>query len=166
MISIVVAVSKNNVIGVNNELPWHLPADLKHFKKLTTGKVVVMGRKTFESIGKPLPNRTNVVITRNPDWKQEGVVVCGSMEEVLKSFKEDVCVIGGTEVFKESIDFVDVIYMTIINECFVGDSDFPKLGDEWVLVKEDKHQPDEKNPHEYSFCEFIKVSEDNKKPKI
>lgn len=127
MINLIVAIAKNNIIGKNNELPWHYPDDLKYFKKITTGKTVVMGRKTFESIisrnGKPLPNRKNVVVTRDVNYKYDGVTVINDLKSYLQAHKdEDIFVIGGKQIFEESLDFVDRFYITHIDKEYDGDT--------------------------------------------
>src|SRR5690349_21170892 len=128
-ISIIVALSENNVVGINNQLPWHLSADLKRVKALTMGHHLIMGRKTFESIGRPLPGRTNVIITRDRNYQAEGCVVVGSLMEALDKAKEDneAFIFGGGEIFKEGLPKVNKIYMTRIHQHFEGDTHFPEL---------------------------------------
>lgn len=153
LISLVVAVSSNNVIGKNNQLPWHLPNDLKHFKQLTTGHAVLMGRKTFDSLGKPLPNRRNIVISRS--IKQiEGCEAVASIEEALELCKEEkeIFIIGGAEIFREALPIVNRIELTRIHQNFEGDTFFPKIDQQtWRETKRDDFQPDEKNRFSYSF---------------
>ena len=136
MITLVVAVSKNGVIGDDNKLIWHIPEDLKRFRKLTTGNVVVMGRKTHESIGKALPNRLNVILTNNVRWYNplgDGCVVCYSIEEVLEKFKHRrLYIIGGGQIYKEFLPYADEIEMTLIDKEFKGDTYFPEIGSEWI----------------------------------
>ena len=139
MVSIIVAKSKNNVIGSNGSIPWSVPKDLKYFKELTEGNTVIMGRKTYESLPenkKPLPNRINIVITRDSNFKANGCIVVGSLEEALLKAdnKNDTFIIGGGEIYKQALNFVDKIYITEINEEFVGDTYFPKLSDKWDLI--------------------------------
>ena len=133
MISLIVAMDQNRVIGKNNQLPWHLPADLQYFKKVTMGHPIVMGRKTFASIGRVLPGRENVIVTRNLDFTAEGCTVLHDISEIKtfadKSDKE-VFVIGGAEIFKEILPFTDRLYITEIHENFEGDTYFPKINDE------------------------------------
>jgi len=136
MISIVVAVSKGNVIGKDNKIPWNVPEDLSHFKTLTLGKAVVMGRKTYESIGR-LSGRTNVVLTRNTDYKAEGCIVLHSVGEVLRRFN-DVFIIGGAEIYAQFLSLADRLYLTRINCDCKGDAYFPDLDEGWVKVGEDK----------------------------
>ncbi|MFC0469643.1 dihydrofolate reductase [Halalkalibacter kiskunsagensis] len=154
MISFVVAMDRNRLIGKENQLPWHLPADLAYFKKVTTGHTIVMGRKTYESIGRPLPKRKNVVLTRSKDYEAEGCEVVHDIFEVLQMAKqEDECfVIGGTEVFKLFWDYVDRLYVTYIDENFDGDTFFPEIeAQNWNIVSVEKGMMDEKNryPHEF-----------------
>ncbi|WP_078555661.1 dihydrofolate reductase [Bacillus alkalicellulosilyticus] len=156
MISFIVAMDKNNVIGKDNDLPWRLPADLAYFKKVTTGHAIVMGRKTFDSIGKPLPNRENIVITRNSEFTMEGCTVLHSIEEFLSLAKqreqEELFVIGGAAIFKELMDNVDKLYITFIDEEVEGDTYFPEIDQEkWELVSEEKGIKDEKNVYDYYF---------------
>ena len=154
-LSLLVAADEGNVIGKNNQLPWHLPADLKYFKNLTWGLPIVMGRKTYESIGKPLPGRTNIVITRNKDYAAEGIVVVHTIEEALtvaqqKGAKE-IFVIGGAEIFNSVFSGAHRIYLTRIHHRFEGDVFFPELGNNWQLVKQQKQEADEKNAYAHTF---------------
>ena len=158
IISIIVAVSQNGVIGKDNKLPWHLPADLKYFKRLTMGHHIVMGRSTFDSIGKALPGRTNVIITRQRDFKAEGCVVVHELKqafELARSNNENECfVIGGGDIIRQSLVWADKIYMTRILHDFDGDTFFPQLNDDWRLVSEDPNLPDEKNQYAYAFLVY------------
>jgi len=131
-VSLVVARADNGIIGRDNSLPWRLPADLKHFKQLTVGKPVIMGRKTFESIGKPLPARHNIVVTRNPEWTAEGVTVVPNLAEAIaaagldpKTRAEEIMVIGGAEIYAQSLPFARRIYLTEVHDEPVGDTSFP-----------------------------------------
>ena len=154
-VSLIVAVAENNVIGKNNQLAWHLPADLKLFKNLTTGHHIIMGRKTYESIGKPLPNRTSVVITRQDNYKADGYIVVKSLQEAIKISKDDneVFIIGGAEIFREAIPIVDRIYLTRIHHTFEGDTFFQEPDpNSWKEIKRTDFNPDEKNKYPYSFC--------------
>jgi dihydrofolate reductase len=160
-LSIIVALSENNVVGINNQLPWHLSADLKRLKSITMGHHLIMGRKTFESIGKPLPGRTNVIITHNKEYKAEGAVVVSSVKEALETAKNDseAFIFGGGEVFKETLPMVNKIYMTKIHQTFNGDTFFPELkSNEWKETFREEHQPDEKNQYRYSFINLERVS--------
>jgi dihydrofolate reductase len=161
MVSLVVAVGKNYVIGKDNKLIWHLPADLKFFKQVTMGHHMIMGRKTFDSIGKPLPGRTSVVVTRNRDVKfPEGVLIAHSLDEAVELCGNDpeICIIGGAQIFEESMKIADRIYLTMIHQEFDGDVFFPKPDPSiWKEVKREDHEPDEKNPYHYSFCQLEKI---------
>lgn len=155
MISIVVAMDKNRLIGHNNELPWHLPADLAYFKKVTMGKPIIMGRKTHESIGRPLPGRDNIIITRNEHLKIEGCMVVHSVEDILKLDKEsskELSIIGGAEIFKEVLPYTDRLYITEIDYEFKGDTYFPIIDQsKWKLISSEQGPKDEKNPYDYYF---------------
>lgn len=158
MVSIVVAMGENNEIGFGNELLWHLPEDLKHFKKLTSGHPIIMGRKTYESIGKPLPNRTNIVVSRKSDWFEEGVLIVGSLKEAMKFAKkidEDYFIIGGGSIYKQTIDLVDCLEVTLVKAHLEADTFFPKIDEKiWQKVAEDCHEADEKNQYNYCFQTF------------
>ena len=154
MISIIVATSKNRVIGNNNSLIWKLPADLKRFKQITTGSTVVMGRKTYESIGKPLPNRRNIIITRDTNYLVDNCEIVNSLEEALMLCNNDCFIIGGGEIYKQSIDIADKIYLTLVQEDFEGDTYFPEIGKEWTKVFREDYEGDEKNEHKYSFIDY------------
>lgn len=134
IISLIVAMSKNRVIGVNGTLPWHLPADLKHFKKVTMGKPIVMGRKTFESIGKPLPGRKNVVVTKNKDFFASGVEVVYSLDEAFEHLKNEseVFVIGGEAIFRQSLSKADRLFLTEIEMEVAGDTFMPPFESEFI----------------------------------
>ncbi len=151
--TIVVAISENNAIGKNNQLLWYLPADLKHFKQITTGHTVVMGRKTFDSVGKPLPNRRNIIITRQK-ISIEGCEVASSINEAfaLCADEQEVFIVGGAEIYRQSIHLTDRIYLTIVHQKFDADSYFPEFNyNEWVETEREDHEPDEKNKLAYSF---------------
>jgi dihydrofolate reductase len=152
-VTIVVAISENNAIGKNNQLLWYLPADLKHFKNITTGHTVIMGRKTYDSVGKALPNRRNIIITRK-NITIEGCEVVKSIEDALalSGGEEEVFIVGGAEIYKQSIHLTDRIYLTIVHQKFDADSFFPEINyDEWQETEREDHQPDEKNKLPYSF---------------
>jgi dihydrofolate reductase len=153
IVTIVVAISENNAIGKNNQLLWYLPADLKHFKNITTGHTVIMGRKTYDSVGKPLPNRRNIIITRQ-DITIEGCEVVKSIEDALalSTGEEEVFIVGGAEIYKQSIHLTNRIYLTIVHQKFDADSFFPEINyDEWQQTEREDRQPDEKNKLPYSF---------------
>lgn len=154
MISLIAAMSKNRVIGNDNSLIWKLPADMKRFKEITTGKSVIMGRKTYESIGRPLPNRRNIIITRNESYSVDGCEVVSSLEKAIEICNSDAIIIGGGEIYSQSLPIADRIHLTIIHENFEGDTYFPELGEEWAKVSREDHQPDEKNQHKYSFIDY------------
>lgn len=159
MISLIAAMSKNRVIGNNNSLIWKLPADMKRFKEITTGKIVIMGRKTYESIGRPLPNRRNIIITRNDSYSVDGCEVVNSLEKAIELCNgSDVMIIGGGDIYTQSLLLADKIHLTIIHEDFHGDTYFPEIGDEWVKVGREDHEPDEKNQHRYSFIDYEKYN--------
>ncbi len=163
MISIIVAAGENNVIGRDNQLPWRMPADTRYFKSTTKGNVVVMGRKTFESLGKPLPDRMNIVISRRKSFKAEGVHVAESLKEALKKAGEyagkNIFIIGGGEIYRQSLALADRIHLTRIHHRFEGDTFFPELaGDKWRIVSKDDHLPDERNPHAYSFIIYERIN--------
>ena len=155
MITLVVAVSKNGVIGDDNKLIWHLPEDLKRFKKLTTGNVVVMGRKTHESIGRVLPNRLNVIMSNNIRWHNplgDGCVVCYSIEEVLEKFKyRDLYIIGGGQIYEKFLPYADYIEMTLIDKEYKGDTLFSMIGNDWVEESRQSNKTEEFDYH------FIKI---------
>ncbi|MBI3478804.1 MAG: dihydrofolate reductase [Nitrosomonadales bacterium] len=158
-ISIVVAMARNRTIGANNTLPWHLPADLKHFKTLTMGHHIVMGRKTYESIGKPLPGRTSVVVSRNADYSIPGVIVVNSLEAALAACgnDEEIFVIGGAELYRQAVKLADRIYLTEIDADISGDAHFTELDYAlWQETGRASHAPDEKNPHSYHFVVYEK----------
>lgn len=154
MIKIIVAMSKNRVIGNNNQLIWKLSSDLKRFKELTTNNPVVMGRKTYESIGKPLPNRRNIIITRNTEYSVEGCEIVSSLEEALLLTNNDCFIIGGGEIYTQSLEFADKIYLTLVNKEFEGDTTFPNLDDKWAKISRKDFKADDKNEYDYSFIEY------------
>lgn len=139
MITLIAACSRNRVIGKDNQLIWHLPEDLKRFKELTTGKTVLMGRKTFESIGRPLPKRTNIIVTSDKNYKAEGCVVYNDLSEALKHDK-DIMVIGGSQIYQQCLDLAHDIQLTIIDQDFEGDAFFPELGSNYQLFSSESHQ--------------------------
>jgi dihydrofolate reductase len=153
-LSIVVAAAENDVIGVRNELPWRLPDDLRRFKALTLGKPVLMGRKTFESIGKPLPGRMNLVVTRQHDWTAPGCVVAGSIEEAIGAAGPvpEIAIIGGGQIFSEVLPRVNTIYLTRVHVALNGDAYFPRLvPDEWRETDREDHAADERHAYAFSF---------------
>ena len=159
-VSIIVATSLNHAIGKDNQLLWHLPADLKFFKTTTMGCPVVMGRKTFQSIGRTLPGRKNVVITRDKKFNSDNqfdILVVGSVDEALVKLhsEKEVFIIGGGEIYQQSMDAVDTIYLTLVNTVIEADVYFPEIyNTKFVLVWEEKHVADEKNKFDYTFQKF------------
>jgi dihydrofolate reductase len=159
-INIIVAASSNNCIGKQNKLPWHISNDLKYFKKLTTNHCIIMGRNTFESIGKPLPNRVNIVLSKS-DFKNDGVVVRASIKEALayceKWNQEEVFIIGGDSIYQQTIELATKIYLTRVEtEIENGDAFFPKLDEKkWELISAERHCKDEKNEFDHIFETYI-----------
>lgn len=152
MIIIIAAVSENNALGKDNDLVWHLPDDFKRFKQLTSGHYIVMGRKTFESFPKPLPNRTHVIVTRQKNYSPEGCLIANTLHEALQLCpkNEDTYVIGGGEIYKQSIPFADELEITRVHHTFEADTFFPEIDSSiWKLTTEEFHPKDDK--HNYSF---------------
>ncbi len=162
MTNIIVAISNNRVIGKDNQLLWRMPADLKYFKSLTLGYPIIMGRKTFESIGKPLPGRLNIVVTRNPSalrFQPSEILIFDSLEEAIASAKKhdnEIFIIGGGEIYKQALPFTNRIYLTKVDTEVEGDTFFPELTDEWQIESEQHFKADEKNPFNYSFLIYHK----------
>lgn len=155
-LSILVAHDRQRVIGVNNDLPWHLPNDLKHVKQLSTGNTLVMGRATYESIGKPLPNRKNVVLTRNRSFHPEGVEVIHSLDEI-NNLPGHVFIFGGQTLFEAMIDKVDDMYITVIEDKFNGDTFFPPYTfEEWDVVSSVPGELDDKNTIPHTFLHLVR----------
>ena len=158
MITLVVAMGLNREIGVDNQLPWHLPKDLKHFKEITSGHPIIMGRKTYESIGKPLPNRTNIVISRKKDWFEEGILIVGSIKEAIKfgqKIDEDIFILGGGNIFEQTMDIADKLEVTEIKTNIEADTFFPKIDPKiWTKTDEICHEKDEKNNFDFCFQTF------------
>jgi len=161
MISLIVAASTNNAIGKNNQLLWHLPKDLKFFKNTTWAMVVIMGRKTFESVNKPLPGRLNIVVTTNTAWKAEGVKVATNLAEAIalakgESFKE-IFIIGGGEIYKQAMPLADKIYLTRVHVELDGDTFFPVIDErEWELISKEDFEKDDKHAYDFSFQTWVK----------
>lgn len=163
MISLVAAIGKNNELGKGNQLLWKLPADMKHFIKITTLHPVIMGRKTFESIGRPLPNRRNIVITRDVSYKHEGVEIAHSLAGALDLFpnqNEEIFIIGGAELYKQTMPIADKLYITHIEaEDKDADAFFPEIIPiVWNEISREEHRPDEKNPLPYTFSIYEKFN--------
>lgn len=162
IISLVVAAAENNAIGKNNQLLWHLPNDLKFFKNTTWGMPVIMGRKTFESVNKPLPGRFNIVITRKTDWKADGVIVTADLNDAIAKAAETSCkeafVIGGGEIYKQAMDIANNIYITRVH-AVIEDADtfFPAIDEsKWMLVDNEDFESDLKHRYAYSFQKWVK----------
>lgn len=163
MINVIVAKASNNVIGAKNDLIWHLPNDLKHFKNLTSGHPIIMGRKTFESLGRPLPNRTNIVVTRDKDWQAENIEKEFSLEKAIESAKkinDDIYIIGGGNIYKQAMEFADVLYITEVHHEFEGDTYFPEIDEEiWEEVARENFMKDEKHPYAYSYVTYKRIQD-------
>ena len=162
VISHLVAAAENNVIGKDNKIPWHLPNDLKFFKNKTWGMPVVMGRNTYESLDKPLPGRINVVITSKPDWNREGVLVANTIDKAVQKACgtdcKEVFIIGGGEIFRQSMDIANRIYLTRVHANPEGDTFYPFYDDsKWTLVSADHRTADEKHAFAYTFQTWEKL---------
>ncbi len=160
MIILIAAVAQNNAIGKNNDLLWHLPNDFKRFKQLTTGHYIVMGRKTFESFPKPLPNRTHVIITRQKNYHKENCIVVSSLKKALEVCpkNEGVYIIGGGEIYNQSIEIAHKIELTRVHESFEADTFFPEIdATKWKLIFEEFHDKDEKHSCSFTFQTFVKL---------
>ncbi len=169
--ALIVAMASNQTIGIDNTLPWHLPNDLKYFKQVTMAKPIIMGRKTYESIGRPLPGRTNIVITRQTDYQAEGIVIVNSLQQALDkaedisfvSGHEEVMVIGGAEIYQQALAQADRLYITHVHSDIDGDAFFPKLEwNDWQESKREEHSADpagdeQKNPYDYSFVVYDRL---------
>lgn len=163
MITIIAAIAENNALGKNNDLIWHLPADLKRFKKLTTGHYILMGRNTYESIGKPLPNRTSVIITRNKDYFKDGCLTVNSLEEALQlaSKEDEVFIIGGAQIYNYALEnnFADALEITLVHKEFDADVYFPEIDKTiWKETNREFFKADEKNKLDYSFIRYEKAN--------
>ncbi|WP_085523781.1 dihydrofolate reductase [Tuberibacillus sp. Marseille-P3662] len=160
MISFIVAMDQNRVIGQDNQLPWRLPADLAFFKRVTMGHPIIMGRKTHESIGKPLPGRENVILTRNESYEAAGCQVVHSLEAIkaIDEQNDEVFVIGGAEIFKVMFASADRLYVTFIDEVFSGDTYFPEIDhDQWRQVAREKGEKNDKNPYDYYYLTYDRI---------
>lgn len=159
MIIMIAAVAENNALGKDNELVWHLPNDFKRFKSLTTNHHIIMGRKTFESFPKPLPNRVHIVITRQKDYNPEGCIVVDSIEKAIAACpeNEDSYVIGGGEIYNLALPYTDIIEITKVHHTFEADAFFPKINkSEWQLVESEENFKDEKHLYDYTYETYIK----------
>jgi dihydrofolate reductase len=158
-ITIVVAIAANNAIGKNNQLLWHLPADLKHFKTITSGHTVIMGRKTFDSVGKPLPNRRNIVVTRQTDLELDGVEVVNSLDKAMELCQNEaqVFIIGGAEIYRQALPLTTKIELTRVHQEFDADTFFPEIDlTTWEEVWKEDHLPDEKNKYAYTYSTLVR----------
>jgi len=167
-LALIVAAAENGVIGRNNALPWYLPEDLRYFKRVTMGKPIIMGRKTFASIGKPLPGRTNIVITRNPSFLAEGVKVVSSLAAALELAQqlavvddaEEAVVIGGAEIYQAALPFADRLYFTEVHASFEGDAVLPAIEwAQWREVSRERHAAQAPNPYDYSFVCYERTAD-------
>lgn len=163
-ISAIVALARNGVIGVNNQIPWYLPADLRFFKKTTMGHHVIMGRRTFMSIGKALPGRTNIVVSRNPFFLAEGVFVAHSLVEALQmalaNGETEAFVIGGGDLYAQSMPYLDKLYVTRVDADVTGDTYFPQiLSDQWKQVSCTGYPSDDRNAHPYAIEQYERISD-------
>lgn len=159
MITLIAAAAENNALGKDNAMLWHLPDDFKRFKAITTGHHIIMGRKTFESFPKPLPNRTHVIITRQKKYAPEGCIVVDSMENAIAACPkdEDVFIIGGGEIYNLGMPFADTIELTRVHDSFEADAFFPEIDrNEWELISEEYHPADEKHKVDFSFQTFAR----------
>jgi dihydrofolate reductase len=163
LVSAIVAIAKNNVIGINNGIPWYLPADLKYFKKTTMGHHIIMGRKSFESIGRPLPNRINVIVTRDPFFIASNCLVVHAVEEALQlaldNNETEAFIIGGGEIYKLAMPYVERLYLTEVDLEVEGAVYFPEIDfSEWNLISAEAHKADEKNKMDYVFKVWERMS--------
>lgn len=165
-LAVMVAAAENGVIGRENGLPWHLPEDLRYFREVTMGKPIVMGRKTFESIGRPLPGRTNIVITRNRAYSAGGIRLAASLDEALALAREvaradgapEVVVIGGAEVYREALPRADRLYLTEVHAEVAGDTRLPAIDwSQWREVRRERHEAAAPNPYPYSFVVYDRL---------
>ena len=159
MISIIVAVAANGIIGGGNSMLWHITEDLRRFKRITSGHPVIMGRKTFEAIGRPLPGRTNVVITRQKDYSHEGVTVVGSLDEALAMFphEEEVFVTGGGQIYAQALPLADKLYLTTVLHDYDGDTRFPTWNrNEWRQVSREYFEHGEKYPYPFEYTDWVR----------
>lgn len=159
-VALMVAMASNRCIGQDNALPWHLPEDLKHFKKTTTAKPIIMGRKTYDSIGRPLPGRQNIVITRSDSWSAEGVIAVTGLQLALDAAQkaaatmnaDEIICIGGAQIYGAMLPVVSRMYVTRVDAEVDGDAFFPEYNDDdWVCVSKNKYKSDESNPYDYTF---------------
>ncbi|MFY0640787.1 MAG: type 3 dihydrofolate reductase [Bermanella sp.] len=164
-LALIAAYAQNRVVGIDNKLPWHLPEDLKYFKRCTSGKAIIMGRKTFDSIGRPLPNRTNIVISRNPEFNVNGVKVVSTLDEAIELAKavneingiDEIMVIGGATIYELTLPLADRLYLTHVHANVEGDAYFPEVDfSSWHEVERADYSASETNPYDYSFVVYEK----------
>jgi len=162
-VALIAALAQNRTIGINNQLPWHLPNDLKYFKRTTMDKPILMGRKTYDSIGRPLPGRTNIVLTRDQEFKAEGVIVANSLEQAIESARNvgavssvsEVMIIGGEQLYCLTLPIADRLYLTQVHAQVEGDAFFPEFDkDQWVEVSKEDYSAEGSNPYDYSFVVY------------
>lgn len=161
-ITLIAAMANNRVIGKDNAMPWHMPADLKHFKATTLGKPIVMGRKTFESIGRALPGRRNIVVSRNPAYEAEGCDVMGSLDEAITALNhaDEIIIMGGATLYEQAMPMADKLELTFIDLDTEGDAFFPEWNaDEWDMTNLDEHCKDDNNPYDYRFMTMVRKSQ-------
>jgi dihydrofolate reductase len=162
-VSIIVAMSKNGVIGDHGHIPWHLPAELQRFKRMTMGHHIVMGRKTWESIGRLLPGRRSVIVTRNPDYAVPGAIVADSLRAAIAIclYDEEIFVIGGAELFREALPVADRLYLTVVDAELPGDTMMPEIDfDDWQAVETEEIAADDRNPYPFRFPRYERRHED------
>ena len=159
-LSLIAAMTRDHVIGLDGDMPWHLPADLAHFKRLTSGKPIIMGRKTFDSIGRPLPKRRNIVVTRNQSWSHDGVEVAHSLDEAIALTRDEVetMIIGGATLYNAALKEANRLYITWIDAEVSGDTHFPRWSDEAFKLKgEEFRAKDAKNSYDLTFCTYERI---------
>ena len=159
MITIIAAIAENNALGKDNQLIWHLPADLNSFKKVTLNHHIIMGRKTFESLGKPLPNRTTIIITRNKNYKVDNCIVVNSLQEAIEAAKSDEnpYILGGAEIYKQALEIADKLDLTFVHHKFEADAFFPNIDlNIWKEATREDFETDENNKYNYSFVTYLK----------
>jgi len=165
-LALIAAYAQNRVVGIDNKLPWHLPEDLKYFKACTTGKAIIMGRKTYESIGRPLPNRTNIVITRNAEFKADGVKTVSTLDAAIELAQavneingvDEIMIIGGATIYELALPMADRLYLTHVHAKVEGDAFFPEVDfSDWREVQRADYGASETNPYDYSFVVYDKV---------
>lgn len=162
IISLIVAVAENNVIGIDGKLPWRLPIDMKHFVKTTKGRHIIMGRKTYEALGKALKERTNIVITRNKSFKAPDAIVVSSLEDAVKIARDnkegEAIVIGGAEIYKLALPLTHRMYLTLVHENFEGDTKFPEFDmSEWMQIKGEVYSTDDDHDYEFSILTLDRI---------